>query len=54
MEIADLHGCLWYITTNPIYAGAYAYGRSTHRIWLEQGRKRIVRESGKPKKIGRC
>jgi len=29
--------------TNPIYAGAYAYGRSTHRIRLEQGRKRIVR-----------
>jgi mandelamide amidase len=24
-------------------AGAYAYGRSTHRIRLEQGRKRIVR-----------
>src|SRR5262249_17849549 len=31
------------IMTNPIYAGAYAYGRSTHRIRLEQGRKRIVR-----------
>src|SRR5215475_7359461 len=31
------------IMTNPIYAGAYVHGRSTHRIRLEQGRKRIVR-----------
>jgi DNA invertase Pin-like site-specific DNA recombinase len=28
---------------NPIYAGAYAYGRSRATVRLEQGRKRIVR-----------
>ena len=29
--------------TNPIYAGAYSWGRSTHRVRIEQGRKRISR-----------
>jgi Recombinase len=29
---------------NPIYAGAYAYGRSRATVRLEQGRKRIVRQ----------
>lgn len=28
---------------NPMYAGAYAYGRSTRVVHLEHGRKRIVR-----------
>ena len=28
---------------NPIYAGAYAYGRSKAKVCIEQGRKRIVR-----------
>ena len=36
---ASVHGIL----TNPIYAGAYAYGRTTHRTRLEDGRKRVVR-----------
>jgi hypothetical protein len=36
---ASIHGIL----TNPIYAGAYAYGRTTHRTRLEDGRKRVVR-----------
>ena len=31
------------ILTNPIYAGAYAYGRSSHCVRLEQGRKRVYR-----------
>jgi DNA invertase Pin-like site-specific DNA recombinase len=31
------------MVTNPIYAGAYAYGRSTHSVRLEDGRKRVVR-----------
>ena len=31
------------MVSNPIYAGAYAYGRSTHRVRLEDGRKRVVR-----------
>jgi DNA invertase Pin-like site-specific DNA recombinase len=29
--------------TNPIYAGAYAFGRTGSRVTLEAGRKRIVR-----------
>jgi excisionase family DNA binding protein len=29
---------------NPVYAGAYAYGRSRAVVRLEQGRKRIVRQ----------
>jgi hypothetical protein len=29
---------------NPVYAGAYAYGRSRATVRLEQGRKRIVRQ----------
>jgi excisionase family DNA binding protein len=28
---------------NPIYAGAYAYGRSKAKVRIEQGRKRVVR-----------
>jgi hypothetical protein len=28
---------------NPVYAGAYSYGRTTLRVQLEQGHKRIVR-----------
>lgn len=31
------------LLTNPIYAGAYAFGRSVSQIKLEDGRKRIVR-----------
>ena len=38
-----IYQAVYGIMTNPIYAGAYAYGRSTHRIRLEQGRKRIMR-----------
>ncbi len=32
-----------HILTNPIYAGAYALGRSGSRMTIEAGRKRIVR-----------
>lgn len=28
--------------SNPIYAGAYSWGRSTHRVRIEEGRKRIT------------
>jgi DNA invertase Pin-like site-specific DNA recombinase len=31
------------LLTNPIYAGAYSWGRSTHRVRIEEGRKRISR-----------
>jgi DNA invertase Pin-like site-specific DNA recombinase len=30
------------LLTNPIYAGAYSWGRSTHRVRIEEGRKRIT------------
>ena len=31
------------ILTNPIYAGTYAFGRTTSKISIEQGRKRVRR-----------
>jgi excisionase family DNA binding protein len=31
------------ILTNPVYAGAYAFGRTETRVRLESGRKRVVR-----------
>ena len=37
---AKLHRVL----TNPIYAGAYSFGRSSSQIKLQEGRKRIVRQ----------
>ena len=33
------------ILTNPIYAGAYAYGRKTRRTVIDDGRKRVVHET---------
>ena len=31
--------------TNPVYAGAYVFGRRGTRVVIEGGRKRIVRDS---------
>src|SRR5208337_4166802 len=31
-----------HILTNPVYAGAYSYGRTTSRVRLENGRKRVI------------
>ncbi len=36
------------ILTNPIYAGAYAFGRTTSRVSVEQGRKRVRRGVHRP------
>jgi hypothetical protein len=36
------------ILTNPIYAGAYAFGRTTSKISVEQGRKRVRRGVHRP------
>jgi Recombinase len=36
------------ILTNPIYAGAYAFGRTKSRVSVEGGRKRIRRGVQKP------
>jgi DNA invertase Pin-like site-specific DNA recombinase len=50
--IADGRNIVWklpvyntvhHILTNPIYAGAYAFGRTGSRVTIEAGRKRIVR-----------
>jgi excisionase family DNA binding protein len=32
-----------HILTNPVYAGAYAFGRRTARVTIENGHKRVVR-----------
>jgi DNA invertase Pin-like site-specific DNA recombinase len=32
-----------HMLTNPVYAGAYAFGRRTAQVTIEQGRKRVVR-----------
>lgn len=37
----------WLITRmlkDPVYAGAYAFGRTTHQVTLDKGRKRIVKK----------
>lgn len=37
-----MYNSLLKILTNPIYAGAYAYGRTKSEVFLEKGRKRIT------------
>src|SRR5205085_11168767 len=32
-----------HMLTNPVYSGAYAFGRRTARVTIENGRKRVVR-----------
>jgi Recombinase len=53
----EAHGVVWRlpaynivhnILTNPIYAGAYAFGRTKSRVSLEGGRKHIRRGVQKP------
>src|SRR5262245_15499742 len=36
------------IVTNPTYAGAYAFGRTTSRVSVENGRKRVRRGVHRP------
>jgi DNA invertase Pin-like site-specific DNA recombinase len=36
------------ILTNPVYAGAYAFGRTTSKVSVEQGRKRVRRGVHRP------
>ena len=40
---APVYNTIHHILTNPIYAGAYAYGRSMSKSRIENGRKRIAR-----------
>jgi Recombinase len=53
----EAHGVVWRlpaynivhnILTNPIYAGAYAFGRTTSRVSIKGGRKHIRRGVQKP------
>ena len=40
---APVYNTIHHILRNPIYAGAYAYGRSTSKTRIENGRKRVMR-----------
>ena len=40
---APVYNTVHHILTNPIYAGAYVFGRSASKVMIENGRKRIVR-----------
>ncbi len=40
---APVYGRVHKLLTNPVYAGAYAYGRTGSRVTVENGRKRVVR-----------
>ena len=40
---APVYPTVHHILTNPVYAGAYAFGRRTMRVVIEKGRKRIIR-----------
>ena len=48
------YNTIHHILTNPIYAGAYAFGRTGSRVTLENGRKRVVRgfNSSKSRSLG--
>ncbi|HYN10556.1 MAG TPA: recombinase family protein [Vicinamibacterales bacterium] len=38
-----VYNTIHHILTNPVYAGAYAFGRTGSRVTIENGRKRIVK-----------
>src|SRR6202451_1757279 len=38
-----VYNTILHILTNPIYAGAYAFGRTGSRVSIEAGRKKVVR-----------
>ena len=42
---APVYNTVHQILTNPIYAGAYAYGRKLRRTVIKDGRKRVVQET---------
>src|ERR1700736_1297326 len=45
-----VYNTILHILTNPIYAGAYAFGRTGSRISIEAGRKKVVRGFKKERK----
>jgi len=38
-----IYNTVLHVLTNPVYAGAYAFGRTETRVRIEDGRKRVVR-----------
>lgn len=36
---------IYHVLTNPVYAGAYAFGRRSTRVTIKDGRKRIIRDT---------
>ncbi|MGF6313593.1 excisionase family DNA binding protein [Bradyrhizobium sp. i1.8.4] len=42
---APVYYTLHHVLTNPVYAGAYVFGRRGTRVAIEGGRKRVVRDS---------
>ena len=38
-----VYNTLHHMLTNPVYAGAYAFGRTESRVRIEKGRKQVVR-----------
>jgi excisionase family DNA binding protein len=40
---APVYSTMHHILTNPVYAGAYAFGRRTMRVVIENGRKHVLR-----------
>lgn len=45
-----VYNTILHILTNPIYAGAYAFGRTGSRVSIEGGRKKVVRGFRKERK----
>ena len=45
---APLYNTVHNILTNPIYAGAHAFGRTTSKVSVEEGRKRVRRGVRRP------
>ena len=45
---APLYNTVHNILTNPVYAGAYAFGRTTSKVSVEEGRKRVRRGLRRP------
>jgi hypothetical protein len=45
-----VYNTILHILTNPIYAGAYAFGRTGSRVSIETGRKKVVRGFKKERK----
>jgi DNA invertase Pin-like site-specific DNA recombinase len=43
-----LYNTVHNILTNPVYAGAYAFGRTTSKVSIEEGRKRVRRGVRRP------